>query len=271
MRPAMGVMYQGTPAKAGGDGHYANQPCQFPHGLGNAHMRSLSLPFGAPMKTVTASLALPFRQIGDPGFRRPLLKGLLASLLAFAALAGLADWGVGTLVGGEGWLPSLAGLLGGALVLVGAIWLFVPVLLALTSLFLDDVAEAVERRFYPGLPPAHGASLSAQLWANLALSARLLLASIVIFPLALTLPPVGVVLFWAVAAVSLGYGLFEGVAQRRMSVAQARALRRQRRNEILLVGTVLAGVAIVPFANLLVPVLGTAAMTHLMHRPRLQP
>jgi len=219
------------------------------------------------MKTVTASLVLPLRQIGDPGFRRPLLKGLLASLLAFAVLVGLADWGAGALVGGEGWLSTLAGLLGGALVLAGAIWFFVPVLLALTSLFLDDVAEAVERRFYPGLPPARGASLSHQVWSNLALSARLLLATVVIFPLALMLPPLGVVLFWAVATVSLGYGLFEGVAQRRMSAAEARALRRKRRNEVLAIGAVLAALAVVPFVNLLVPVLGTAAMTHLLHRP----
>ncbi len=34
----------------------------------------------------------------------------------------------------------------------------VPVMLAVAGLFLDAVAEAVERRFYPGLPPARGAS-----------------------------------------------------------------------------------------------------------------
>ncbi|HWX51300.1 MAG TPA: EI24 domain-containing protein [Roseomonas sp.] len=222
------------------------------------------------MKTIAASLLLPFRQITDPGFRRPLLKGLLAAILAFGGLAVLADWGVGALVGGQGWLATMAGLLGGALVLLTAIWLFVPVLLAITSLFLDDVAEAVERRFYPALPPAEGASLSAQIRANLALSLRLLVLSLVILPLTLLLPPVGVVLFWAVSAVSLGYGLFEGVAQRRMSVPESRILRRRRRTEILAVGAVLAIAAVLPVANLLVPVLGTAAMTHLLHRDREQ-
>ncbi|HWL81514.1 MAG TPA: EI24 domain-containing protein [Roseomonas sp.] len=218
------------------------------------------------MKTVTASLLLPLRQIADPGFRGPLLKGLLASVLAFGGLAVLADWGVGALVGGEGWLATMAGLLGGALVLLTAIWLFVPLLLAITSLFLDEVAEAVERRFYPALPPAAGASLGAQISANLSLSLRLLVLSLIILPLTLLLPLVGVVLFWAVSAVSLGYGLFEGVAQRRMSVPEARLLRQRRRTEILAVGAVLAAAAVVPVANLLVPVLGTAAMTHLLHR-----
>lgn len=218
------------------------------------------------MRAVPASLLLPLRQIGDPGFRRPLLKGVGAALLAFAGLAWLADWGAGALAGGQGWMATAAGLLGGALVLIGAIWLFVPVMLVITGLFLDDVADAVERRFYPGLPEAQGAPLAAQIRANLAMSVRLLLLSLLILPLAIALPPVGVLLFWAVATVSLGYGLFEGVAQRRMSVPESRRLRRHRRSEVLAVGGMLAALAVVPFGNLLVPVLGTAAMTHLLHR-----
>jgi uncharacterized protein involved in cysteine biosynthesis len=218
------------------------------------------------MKAVPASLLLPLRQITDPAFRTPLLKGLGAAILAFGGLAWLADWGVGALAGGTGWLATVAGLLGGLLVLISAVWLFVPVLLAITGLFLDEVAEAVERRHYPQLPPAAGASLAAQVGANLRFAGRFLLISLVLLPLALLLPPVGVVLFWAVAAVSLGYGLFDGVAQRRMSIAESHRLRRSRRAEILLVGGALAALAAVPLLNLLVPVLGTAAMTHLLHR-----
>ncbi|MDQ1078976.1 EI24 domain-containing protein [Pseudoroseomonas cervicalis] len=218
------------------------------------------------MQAVLAALTLPLQQLTDPGFRGPLLKGLGIALLAFAGLAFLADWGVGALAGGEGWLATLAGLLGGALVLVSAVWLFVPVLLGITSLFLDEVAEAVERRFYPSLPPAEGASLAAQVSAGIGLSLRLLLLSLLILPLALLLPPIGVVLYFAVAAVSLGYGLFDGVAQRRVDVVQSRALRRRQRAQIIAVGMALAALAAVPLFNLLVPVLGTAAMTHLLHR-----
>jgi uncharacterized protein involved in cysteine biosynthesis len=69
-----------------------------------------------------------------------------------------------------------------------------------------------------------------------------------------------------VAALSLGYGLFDGVAQRRMSVDQSRRLRRKMRLPVLAVGGVLAAMALVPIMNLLVPILGTAAMTHLLHR-----
>lgn len=213
-----------------------------------------------------ACLWLALRQCADPAFRRPLLKGLLGAVLAFAALIGLADWGVSALVGGEGWLATLAGLLGGLLVLVSALWLFVPLLLALTGLFLDEVAEAVETRFYPQLPPARGAGLPAQIRASLVLALQVLVISLLLMPVALALPLLGMVAFWVLAAISLGDGLFEGVAQRRMGVAESRALRRRRRLEVWGLGALLAVLASIPVANLLVPVLGTAAITHLLHR-----
>jgi uncharacterized protein involved in cysteine biosynthesis len=218
------------------------------------------------MRAIVASLILPLRQIGESGFRWPLLKGLGGALLAFLALIGLADWGVGALVGGDGWLATVAGVLGGVLVLVSAIWLFVPIALAIASLFLDEVAEAVERRHYPTLPPAEGSALHSQIWAGLVLGFQMLALTMLIMPLALFLPPVGALAFWVLAAVSLGYGLFEGVAQRRLSVEQSRKLRRQVRWPVLAVGGVLAGLSLIPLLNLTVPVLGTAAMTHLFHR-----
>ncbi|APT56791.1 EI24 domain-containing protein [Roseomonas gilardii] len=222
------------------------------------------------MTAVLASLFLPFRQLGDPDFRGPLLKGLLGAMVSFALLVWLADWGIAAMAGhfaGEGWIATLAGLLGVLLVLFCSVWLFVPVVLAIAGLFTDQVAAAVEHRFYPWLPPpAGGASLAAQARFNLRLTLQVLVLNLILLPLSFALPVVGTVLLWVVAAVALGNGLFEGVAQRRMTVPEARLLRRRRRAEVFLLGAVLAALAVVPVANLLVPILGTAAMTHLLHR-----
>ena len=219
------------------------------------------------MSAVLASLVLPLGQLLDPGFRSPLYKGLLGAVLAFVGAATLASWGVDALAARGGWLATAAGALGGVLVVVTAVWLFVPAALATSGLFLDETVTAVERRHYPGLPPpVGGASLAAQARFNLLLGLRVLALNLLMVPLALALPLVGVVALWAVAAVALGDGLFEGVAQLRMSVAEARGLRQRRRGAVYTVGGVLAAVAAVPFLNLLVPVLGTAAMTHLLHR-----
>ena len=218
------------------------------------------------MSAVIASLTLPFGQVFERGFRGPLIKGVLGAVLTLAALIVLAGWGVEALAGGTGWLATAAGVLGGVAGLFAAFWLFVPFALAIAGLFLDETAEAVERRHYPDLPQARGASLAAQGVFNVTLALKVLALNLVLLPVALLLPLIGAAMLWLVAAVSLGHGLFEGVAQRRMGVAQARLLRKRREFSVLAVGGVMALLALLPFANLLVPVLGTAAMTHLLHR-----
>lgn len=213
-----------------------------------------------------APLALAFRQLGDRAFLGVLLKAAAGAGLVFIALVVLAGWAVGGLAGGSGWLASLAAALGGLLALGLAVWLFVPATLAITGLFLDDVAAAVERRFYPGLPPARGARLAAQTRFNLGFALKTGAVALLALPVALLVPPLGAVLLWLVSTVALGHGLFEGVAQRRMGVPEARVLRRAREVPVLGVGGVLAALSLVPGVNLFVPVLGAAAMTHLLHR-----
>ncbi len=213
-----------------------------------------------------AACLLTLRQLPDPAFLGPLLKGFLGAVVVFAALAGLAAWGTAGLAGGEGWVATLAAAFGGLLTLGLAFWLFVPAMLAIAGLFLDPVAAAVERRFYPTLPPAHGAGLGAQTAFNLRFGLQVAAFSLLALPLALLAPPFGAVALWLIGSVALGHGLFEGVAQRRMTVAESRALRRRREGPVLALGAVLSALSFVPLVNLLVPVFGTAAMTHLLHR-----
>lgn len=217
-----------------------------------------------------APLLLALRQLGDPAFLGPLLKGLGGAVLVFAGLVAAGAWGAEALAGGSGWLAKAAAALGGLLAVGLAVWLFVPVMLAVAGLFLDPVSAAVERRFYPDLPPASGASLAAQVRFNLWFGLRLAVLSLAALPLILALPPVGTALLWLVSAFGLGHGLFEGVAQRRMGVAEALALRRAREGRVLGVGAILAAISLIPVLNLIVPVLGTAAMTHLLHRNEIE-
>lgn len=212
------------------------------------------------------SLILAFRQLTDPAFRQPVLLGAAGALAGLIAIGAAASWGLGELATGTGWFAGVAAAAGGVLVVFAAWWLFVPLLLAVSGLFLDGVAAAVERRHYPSLPPAKGATTTSQVWAGLVLAAKMAGLTLILLPLSLLLPMIGTLGLWAVAAIGLGEGLFEGVALRRMDRAAAEALRRQRRSAIWALGGALAAMAAVPLLNLLVPVLGTAAMTHLLHR-----
>lgn len=216
--------------------------------------------------TILRALGLAFGQLPDPAFRRPLLFGAALALAAGLALAWAASLALGWLAGGEGWLATLAATVGGVLALLALWWLYLPLLLAIASLFLEGVAAAVERRHYPALPPPAGASTAAQAWSGLTLALKMGALTLVLLPVSLLVPFIGVPVLWAVAAVGLGEGLFLGVAQRRMGVAAAEALKARRRWPIWGLGATLALLGVVTPLNLLVPVIGTAAMVHLVQR-----
>ena len=207
-------------------------------------------------------------QLDDPALLGVLLQSLLLSGACFALLLGGSAWWVHGALAGHGawaWLGSVAGA---ALAGLLGLWLFLPLAVVIAALLMDRVAAAVERRWYPGLPPPRGAALAVQAWDGLCVAACLLPLNLLALLLALLLPGPGWVLGWAITAWSLGRGLFVAVAMRRMGRAQAQAAYRARRGRVLLQGLGLALVGSVPGLNLLVPVVGTAAMVHLLQRPR---
>ena len=194
------------------------------------------------------------------------MASLLLSAISFAGLCGGAAWGLHHALAAHSWLAWLASVLGGFAVLASALWLFLPAAVLIASLFMEPVCRAVERRWYPALPPPRGADLAAQLW-DAALVALLVGAmSLLSLLLALFLPGLGLVLGWAITAWALGRGLFVAVAMRRMDRASAHGLYCECRGAVLLQGAALALAGYVPLANLLVPVLSTACMVHVLMR-----
>lgn len=212
------------------------------------------------------SLLLALRQLDDPALRAPLAKGALGAALALAGLVTMSAGGLGWLAAGRAdWVTAIAPWLGGVAGLLIAWWLFLPITIAIAGAFAADVATAVERRHYPGLPPPQGATAAAQLVWSLGFGLRMLLLQLLLLPL-LLIPVVGFALALILSSRLLGNGMFEGTAQLRMSVAEAKALRRRRTGQVWMLGMVLALIGLVPILNLLVPVLGPAVAIHLLHR-----
>ena len=172
-----------------------------------------------------------------------------------AAYPTLAEW--------AGWLAGFAGLVGA--VVLGLL-LFVPLATGVATMFVDSVAEAVERRHYPTMPPGVPASLTAQAWDGVALGLLVLGMQILALAVALLLPGLGLIVGWAVAAWAIGRGLFMAVALRRADRAGALALYRRRRFAVLGLGALVAAAGLVPGLNLVAPVLGLAAMVHVLAR-----
>lgn len=205
-------------------------------------------------------------QLNDPRFLGVVWRSLALSLLAFLALLAGSVWLLGNFVGQGGWLGWLAGALGGLGVLLLAVWLFVPVALLIATFYIGRVAEAVERRFYPGLPRPAGAPLAEQGWDGVVLGLQILALQLVALVASVLLPGVGLVLGYLVTGWAIGRGLFVAVAMRRMTRPEALRAYATRRLEVIAPGIALALASTLPPLNLLVPVVGIATMVHVLCR-----
>ncbi|MCC7015622.1 MAG: EI24 domain-containing protein [Rhodospirillales bacterium] len=202
-------------------------------------------------------------QMFDPGVRASLWRAFFVALAATAALWTGAGFALPWLaLSGIPWLDALAQVLGFAGVFVAGWILFPGFVSAGVAFFLEDVADAVERRHYPHLPPAR-----AQGAGEMAATAARFLALVFLVNLALLpflfVAPVFPFVFYPANGYLLGREYFELVAARRADPDQARALRRRNRWALWAAGTVAAAMLTVPVLNLVAPVIATAAMVHL--------
>jgi CysZ protein len=216
------------------------------------------------MTNLFTPLARALSQLDDRIFLGVLVRSVAWSAVCFVLLHVAAIWAVRHLLDLHGWVGWVAEILGGIGASLLALWLFLPVAAMIGTLYIDRIARAVELRFYPTLPAARGASLVAQIWDAISVGLRILLPSVLALVLALLLPGVGLVLAWIIGGYAIGRGLFVAVAMRRMSRPAAAALYRRERPVILVQGCVMALVGSIPILNLLVPVVGTAAMVHVL-------
>ncbi len=214
-------------------------------------------------------------QFGDPRFQSVLWRGIGLTLVLLAGLGWAAVWALDQLLPAHVTLPWI-GAVGGIHLLAGgaailallalSVVLMVPVAAAFTSLFLDEVAEAVEARHYPGLAPARS-----QGWGELigeaarlaGLSLAVNLAALLAY---LISGPFAPLLFWALNGYLIGRDFAQGAASRRLPAREARALVRRNLGQVWGFGVLLAVPLTVPLVNLCVPVLGAAAFTHLIRR-----
>ncbi len=216
------------------------------------------------MTMLLSPLGRALGQLDDSVFLCVLARSVAWAAGCFLVLHIGAVWAVHRLLDLPGWLGWAADLAGGIGASLLALWLFLPVAAVIATLYIERVARAVERRHYPALPPPRGASLAAQLWDAVGVGLRILLLNLLALVLAMILPGAGLVLAWAIGGYAIGRGLFVAVAMRRMPRPAAEAAYRRARPAVLAQGAVLALAFYVPVLNLLIPVIGTAAMVHVL-------
>ncbi len=214
-------------------------------------------------------------QMADPPFRRVLLLGIGLSLALLAGFSALMVWGAAWLVGpavtlpwiGEiTWLDNAAGWAAVPFTLIASVFLMVPVASAFTGIFLDRIAQAVEDRHYPGLPPAREAGWSEALRETAGFLGLMLGVNLLALLVYVLFAPLAPLVFWGVNGFLLGREYAQTVAARRMTPVEAAGFRARHRAAIWGAGVLMAVPLSIPIVNLAVPVLGAATFTHLFHR-----
>jgi CysZ protein len=214
------------------------------------------------------SLLLPlFRalsQLTDPALLGVVWRSVLFSALFFAVILAGTIGAMHHFVTAGGIVAWALDALGSIAAAVLAMWLFLPVAAIIGTLYFERIARAVERVYYPSLPPAEPAPLLDQLAASLGVGLRVLGLNLLALLLTLFFPGVGLPIGWAIASWAMGRGLFVAVAMRRLNRPDTEALYCSVRPIALVQGAAMAAAAYFPLLNLLIPVVGIAAMVHVL-------
>lgn len=221
---------------------------------------------GVVQWVMISALYKAFAQLGDPQLRRVVRLGIAGALFSYVALVALV-WTVLTQVRffEQGWADTSTDIAVGLLALVLPVLFFPALATTIMSALLDNVADAVEARHYPGLNWPRPQKWAEVLLTTLRFLAVMVAVNLVALPVYLLLLFTGLTAILAVLinGYLLGREYFEVVAMRRLKPARARQVFRQHLGRLWLAGIVIAVLFSIPLVNLLMPVVATAFMVHL--------
>jgi len=202
-------------------------------------------------------------QFSDPRFRKVVLIGVAGALATIVGLWVLIWFGLNsvTFFTDGGWLESLVdGVLGIGLTLL-VLLMFPAATVLISSLMLDQIADAVEDKHYPTLPDTRPQPISEALINGLKFALTALGLNILILPLLLA-GPLYVIAFYTMNGYLLSREYFELVAARRYDARTVEAIRKSRQKKLWVAGVGLTFLMTIPFVNLVAPIIATAFMVH---------
>jgi CysZ protein len=164
-----------------------------------------------------------------------------------------------------GWLGFVFAIAAGIGLALGLALLMSPVTALIAGLFLDDVAEIVEKRDYPEDVPGAALPLGPAITSSIKFLGVVILGNIGALFL-LFIPGVNLIAFFLVNGYLLGREFFEFAAMRFRSPQEARLFRAKHASTVFLAGLVIAAFLAIPVVNLLTPLFAAGLMVHLYKR-----
>src|ERR1700732_5146820 len=159
------------------------------------------------------------------------------------------------------WIVSIAAGLG---VVVGAVFLMPAITSLVASVFVDEVADHVERAHYPAERPGTALPLGVAMTEGVKTALLTILVYLIALPFVF-IAGAGFIAFFIATAWLLGREYFELAAMRFRSPAEAKAMRRDNAAVVFTAGLIIAAFVSIPIVNLATPLFGMAFMVH-MHK-----
>jgi CysZ protein len=159
------------------------------------------------------------------------------------------------------WIVSIAAGLG---VVFGAVLLMPAITSLVASVFVDEVADHVEREYYPAERPGTALPLGLAMTEGVKTALLTVLVYLIALPFVFV-AGAGFIVFFIATAWLLGREYFELAAMRFRPPEEAKAMRRDNAAIVFTAGLIIAAFVSIPIVNLATPLFGMAFMVH-MHK-----
>lgn len=214
-----------------------------------------------------ASLSRALAFLFDPALSGTVLKALFLTIVLFVLLLAGAEYLIHLLPTlGQPWINKMLAILAPVFLIIVLFVLGGPVAAMFASLYLDRIASAIEAKAYAAEGKAPGMSWGTGAGAGLRLAGLVILVDLLLLPADAMAPGAGEVLTVIANGYLLGREYFELAALRHLSRGAAEALRKRNPGRIFASGLIISVLSVVPFANFIAPLFGSALMVHLYKR-----
>ena len=159
------------------------------------------------------------------------------------------------------WIVSIAAGLG---IVVGAVFLMPAITSLVASVFVDEIADHVERKHYPAELPGAALPFGVAMTEGVKTALLTILVYLIALPFVF-IAGAGFIAFFIATAWLLGREYFKLAAMRFRSPTEAKAMRKENAAVVFTAGLIIAAFVSIPIVNLATPLFGMAFMVH-MHK-----
>jgi CysZ protein len=229
--------------------------------------------FDAATKAFAQLFSAPLRTVLLKAIGLALLLIVIVGIALNRLLSALAESGATWAEQTSGFAPHAAwatlawilSIMAGLGIVTGALFLMPTITAFVGSFFVDEVADAVERDYYPAEPPGHALAFFRALIEGMKIAVLTLAVYFCALPF-IFFAGIGVVILFLANSYLLGREYFELAAMRFRPPFEAKAMRKANATYVFLAGMVIALFVSIPIVNLATPVFAMAYMVHIHKR-----